>query len=132
MFTGLYPTVHQTNQSYATLPEQIPTLAELLSQGGYETVGFVNNPLVGLLENGLKRGFNHFYNYSGTFPDVPTIGPDASFLKKAQHLLVEGLQKISIPIERQFGQSSAMLKLAMMPFFVPVWTRLGKFKGDTA
>jgi len=131
MFTGLYPTVHQTNQSYATLPEQIPTLAEILAQNGYETVGFCNNPLVGLLENGLKRGFNHFYNYSGTFPDIATIGPDASFLKKAHVYLTEQLQKISVPIERQFGQSPLLLKLAMMPFFVPVWTRLGKFKGDT-
>ncbi|MGF1503659.1 MAG: sulfatase-like hydrolase/transferase, partial [Anaerolineae bacterium] len=32
MFTGLYPTVHQTTQSYATLPDEIPTLAELLAQ----------------------------------------------------------------------------------------------------
>src|SRR5438045_4033174 len=55
MFTGLYPTVHQTIQSYTTMPEQIPTLAEILSQNGYDTVGFCNNPLVGLLENGLKR-----------------------------------------------------------------------------
>ena len=47
MFTGLYPTVHQTNQSYATLPEQIPTLAEKLAANGYETVAFCNNPLVG-------------------------------------------------------------------------------------
>src|SRR5688572_27954846 len=103
MFTGLYPTVHQTTQSYLTLPEQIPILAELLAQNGYETVGFVNNPLVGLLENGLKRGFNHFYNYSGTFPDVPTIGPNTSWVKKAHHFMMEALQNISVPIERRFG-----------------------------
>ena len=46
MFTGLYPTVHQTNQSYASLPQGIPSLAELLRDNGYETVAFCNNPLV--------------------------------------------------------------------------------------
>src|SRR5574341_2117424 len=74
MFTGLYPTVHQTTQSYDTLPPDIPTLAELLAGAGYHTVGFCNNPLVGVLDNGLKRGFAEFYNYGQTFPDVPRIG----------------------------------------------------------
>mgnify|MGYP000605791849 CR=1 FL=1 len=132
MFTGLYPTVHQTNQSYASLPEGLPTLAELLRRNGYETVGFCNNPLVGLLENGLDRGFTRFYNYSGTFPDVPEIGPDTPTLRRIKHAASEILQKISVPIERQFGRSPLLLKLAMMPLFVPFWTRLGKFKGDTA
>ncbi len=131
MFTGLYPTVHQTNQSFASIPEALPTLAEMLAHNGYDTVGFCNNPLVGLLDNGLRRGFKHFYNYSGTFPDVPTIGPNASVLKRAKHSLTNLLQKVSIPIERRFGESPLLLKLAMMPLFVPFWTRLGKFKGDT-
>jgi uncharacterized sulfatase len=131
-FTGLYPTVHQTNQSFTSLPEELPTLAELLRGNGYETVGFCNNPLVGLLENGLKRGFNHWYNYSGTFPDVPEIGPDAPTLRRMKHAATQVLQKISVPIERQFGRSPLLLKLAMMPLFVPFWTRVGKFKGDTA
>jgi arylsulfatase A-like enzyme len=130
MFTGLYPTLHQTNQSYATLPQGIPTLAELLRKNGYQTVAFCNNPLVGVLDNGLKRGFNAFYNYSGTFPDVPEIG-DVSALRRVQHAVTELLQKVSEPIERQFGRSPLLLKLAMLPIFVPFWTRIGKFKGDT-
>jgi len=130
MFTGLYGTVHQTNQSYATLPESIPTLAEVLQKNGYDTVAFCNNPLVGLLENGLKRGFDEFFNYSGTFPDIPDIGDDDLFRKTLQTTM-RLLQKISVPIERQFGRSPLLLKLAMMPIFVPFWTRLGKFKGDT-
>src|SRR5262245_10810992 len=39
MFTGLYPTAHQTLQSYNTLPNNIPSLAELLQEQGYDTVG---------------------------------------------------------------------------------------------
>jgi arylsulfatase A-like enzyme len=131
MFTGLYPTVHQTNQSYSSLPEGIPTLAELLRQGGYETVGFCNNPLVGVFDNGLKRGFNQFYNYGATFPDVPKIGDDKGW-RKAQRILTDVLlKKISTPIERQFGRSPLLLRLATLPIFVPIWTRVLSFKGNT-
>ena len=108
MFTGLYPTVHQTNQSYASVPQSIPTLAELLRDNGYETVAFCNNPLVGVLDNGLDRGFNQFFNYSGTFPDIPSFG-DASFLKRSQESIMRTLQKVSVPIERQFGRSGLLL-----------------------
>lgn len=130
LFTGLYPTVHQTYQSYATLPTGIPTIAELLHKHGYHTIGFCNNPLVGVLDNGLKRGFDKFFNYSATFPDVPDIGDD-TVVRKAHRKATELLQKFSTPIERQFGRSPLLLKLAMMPLFVPFWTRLGRFKGDT-
>ncbi|NDJ52732.1 MAG: sulfatase [Chloroflexi bacterium] len=132
MFTGLYPTVHQTHQSFLRLPDSIPTIAELLGQNGYRTVGFCNNPLLGLLDNGLDRGFDRFYNYSGTFPDVPDIGEDAtSFTKRAQRAITEGLQSISKPIERQFGRSSFLLSLATKPPFSTMWSRFMKFKGDT-
>ncbi len=130
MFTGLYPTVHQTTQSYSSLPDNIPTLAELLQQNGYETVGFCNNPLVSVLENGLKRGFDRFYNYSGTFPDVADFG-EVTRLVRFKRRATELLQKISIPIERQFGRSPVLLKLATLPIFVPIWSRTFNFKGNT-
>lgn len=130
MFTGLYPTVHQTVQSYSSLPANIPTLAELLAQNGYDTVGFCNNPLVGVLDNGLRRGFQKFYNYSGTFPDVADFG-QRSTLKRMQLHTTKLLQKISVPIERKFGQSPLLLKLAMLPVFVPIWSRTFNFKGNT-
>ena len=130
MFTGVYPTVHQANQSYATLPERLPTLAELLRRNGYETVGFCNNPLVGLLDNGLKRGFNHFYNYSGTFPDVPDIG-DPTVPRRVQRAATAYLQKILNPVERRFGRSPFLLKMALTPTIGPFLIRLLRFKGDT-
>ena len=130
MFTGLYPTVHQTTQSFHKLPDNIPTLAEQLRQGGYETVAFCNNPLVGVLDNGFRRGFNHFYNYSGTIPDVPDIG-NIGGLKQLQRQFNGLLQKFTGPIERQFGQSPLLLKLATLPIFVPLWSRTFNFKGNT-
>ncbi len=130
MFTGLYPTIHQTAQSYATLPEDIPTIAEILQRNGYYTTGFCNNPLISVLDNGLKRGFDQFFNYSATFPDIPRIGEDTTW-RQIQRTVTELLQKVSTPIEREFGRSPLLLKMAMMPIFVPFWTRFGKFKGDT-
>ncbi len=130
MFTGLYPTVHQTTQSFTTLPDNIPTLAELLSSQGYHTVGFCNNPLVGVMDNGLKRGFDNFYNYGATFPDIPRIGEDRG-LRRAQRIVTELLKNVSTPIERRFGQSPLLLKLATMPLFVPIWSRVLNFKGNT-
>lgn len=130
MFTGLYPTVHQTTQSYTAIPSNIPTLPEMLSQNGYHTVGFCNNPLVGVLDNGLKRGFDEFYNYSGTIPDVPSFG-DENRIKRLQQTAATLLQKATTPIERKFGQSPLLLKLATMPIFVPIWSRSFNFKGNT-
>ena len=131
MFTGLYPTAHKTLQSYDSLPETIPTVAELLKQHGYETVGFCNNPLVGVLDNGLKRGFDRFYNYGATFPDIPRIGDDRP-LRRLKSLATDLIKNnFSTPIEQQFGRSPLLLRLATMPIFVPVWSRLFNFKGNT-
>ncbi|MFS8813548.1 sulfatase-like hydrolase/transferase, partial [Synechococcus sp. R55.7] len=63
LFTGEYPSTHQTVQADLELSPALPTLAELLQLSGYTTVGFCNNPLVGILKNGLRRGFETFYNY---------------------------------------------------------------------
>jgi uncharacterized sulfatase len=71
LFTGEYPSTHQTVQADLELSPALPTLAELLKLGGYTTVGFCNNPLVGILKNGLRRGFDTFYNYGGALPTRP-------------------------------------------------------------
>ncbi len=130
MFTGLYPTVHQTTQSYSSLPGSIPTLAELLSGAGYETIGFCNNPLVGVLDNGLRRGFDRFYNYGTTFPDVPKMGDDQG-MRRARRIATDLLKNISTPIERSFGKSPLLLKLATLPLIVPLWSHVMNFKGNT-
>jgi len=130
MFTGLYPTVHQTVQSYTAMPDQIPTLAEILGRNGYKTLGFCNNPLVSVLDNGLKRGFDEFYNYSGTFPDMPEFG-EMPPLKRLQKMANDAMQKIAAPIEKQFGRSPLLLRLATLPIIVPIWSRTFNFKGDT-
>ena len=64
ILTGLYPTCHgYTNRRYY-LDEDVPSLAALLSEAGYETLCFSNNMYISP-ETGLAQGFKHFY-YQGT------------------------------------------------------------------
>lgn len=59
MFTGLTPSEHQVNSWEDRLSEESTTLAGLLSQNGYQTVGFSHNMW---LSNtfGLDTGFQDF------------------------------------------------------------------------
>ena len=45
MFTGEYPTTHQTLQAHSMLDSRFDTVASLLAAVGYQTTGFCNNPL---------------------------------------------------------------------------------------
>ena len=71
LFSGEAPAVHQTVQADDVLPKEFQTLASRLSAAGVKTTGFCNNPLVGVIQNGFKRGFDHFYNYCGAVPSTP-------------------------------------------------------------
>src|SRR4051812_36929523 len=71
LFTGLYPTAHGVVEANGQLSPTHPTLAEILQVGGYHTIAFCNNPLVGALDNGLQRGFDQFYNYASAVPNRP-------------------------------------------------------------
>ena len=71
LFTGVYPTTHQVTQADGMLSGSYATLAEILQAGGYHTAGFCNNPLVGVLQNDLQRGFVDFYNYAGAAVNRP-------------------------------------------------------------
>lgn len=66
MFTGRYPSEHGVTNGFTDrsirLPEGFPTVAERLSQRGYRTAGFSNNPWVGQL-SGLDRGFDEYVEW---------------------------------------------------------------------
>ena len=100
LFSGHYPTAHQVTQSSHSLSPDLPHLAEVLSGAGYQTVGFCNNPLVGVLNNGFKRGFQTFYNYGGAFPSLPQTashwpGPVA----RLTEFYTQFLRRISYPVQ---------------------------------
>lgn len=66
MFTGLAPSEHGITNGFTdrslVLPSSIETLTEGLSEAGYRTAGFSNNPWVGKL-SGLTRGFEEFVEW---------------------------------------------------------------------
>jgi len=133
MFSGEYPSVHQTTQSGLSLDPYFRTIAEYLSDVGYQTIGFCNNPLVGVLDNGLKRGFQTFYNYGGAFPSIPASESKdvLSSLSQLWERYTQLLRRISYPIQNAVAKSEKILNLSLKPIFVPLWISFANFKGDT-
>ncbi len=126
MFTGVYPSVHQLVQANGLLSGMFPTLAEVLGASGYHTAAFCNNPLVGAIDHGLTRGFDEFYNYGSAVPQRPN---------EAQRRLYSAFMRHFRPFARrvgnQFAQHDALFRMALHPFWVPIWTKYINFKGNT-
>ncbi len=59
MLTGLYPSCHGVLGG-SGLGDSLPTMASLLSDTGYRTVGLVSGGDVSAFK-GLDRGFQEFY-----------------------------------------------------------------------
>jgi arylsulfatase A-like enzyme len=127
IFTGLYPTSHQVTQSYSQIPAQIPTLAEILRVNGYQTMGFSNNPLVGILNNGLTRGFDHFFNYAGAAPNRP----QDMTRPKLQRTVANSWGKFARMVSQQFAKSDDLFRVSLHPLLTPIWTRGINYKGHT-
>lgn len=133
MFTGLYPTAHQVTQASQSLPKQTPHLAELMQQAGYDTIGFCNNPLVGILNNGFKRGFDTFYNYGGAFPSIPQKSSRFPWpLNRLTESYTQFLRRISYPIQNFFGQSDLAFRISLNAWLTPLWSKFANFKGQNA
>lgn len=132
MFTGLYPSEHATHQSSSALPLSIPTLAERLREGGYMTAAFCNNPLVGVVNNGLRRGFESFLNYSGLLTSRPNqAGAHPGLIGRYRQWFKGRLAEALNHIQNSFARSEAMLEFAFTPLMVPVWQTALSFKGNT-
>ena len=124
MFTGLYPPQHSLWQLDSVLPEIIPTLAERLQQAGYFTACFSNNAMVGILNNGLERGFQEIVNYAGVHYQQKNQ-KDKSALRS---LFDKSLAQVE--------QSSVAKKIALSPLFKPlsdmIYLHKVNAKGNTA
>ena len=132
MFTGLYPSQHQMQQSYSVMPPHLKTLAERLQDGGYYTAAFCNNPLVGVINNGLRRGFYSFLNYSGLLSSRPNqAGIPSSFLDKYRQLFKRIVAKALNQVQDAFARSDWLLSLSFTPLMVPLWQTALSFKGNT-
>jgi len=133
LFSGEVPAVHGTVQADDALPREYQTLASRLSKNGIRTTGFCNNPLVGILQNGFKRGFENFYNYCGVVPSTPQKQIDDFWkpFRKIWGKYTQLLRKLSYPIQNTFASPNEFFLAALRPLFVPMWTRAGNFKGMT-
>ncbi|MGP1373815.1 MAG: sulfatase [Almyronema sp.] len=133
MFTGLYPSEHQMFQSYSVMSDQVETLAERLRQGGYYTAGFCNNPLVGVINNGLRRGFDSFLNYSGLLTSRPNqAGKSPGLIGRYRQFFKGVLAKLLNRVQDAFARSDTLLALSFTPLMVPLWQTALSFKGNTA
>jgi len=133
LFTGEYPTTHMMTQIYDQYGDQQVALAELLAEAGYHTVSFCNNPLLGVVENGLDRGFREIYNYGGALPNRPPVSdarprPFGRLVQRLGRLL----RRVTTPLQDLFAHNDALLRLALHPRIVPLWQRHVNFKGNTA
>ena len=133
MFTGLYPSFHDTRQSYSVLPAELPTLAQRLGAGGYATAAFCNNPLVGVVNNGLRRGFDSFLNYSGLFTSRPNqAGRQRTLFGWYRQWFKRNLADTVHRFQDYFARSDAWLEFAMTtPFMLMIWQTALSFKGNT-
>ena len=133
MFTGLYPSAHTMTQSYSVLPDDITTLAERLQAGGYFTAGFCNNPLVGVINNGLRRGFQSFLNYSGLLTSRPNqAGVSSSIIGRYRQWFKRQISGTMTKLQDAFARSDWLLSLSFTPLMVPLWQTALSFKGNTA
>lgn len=131
LFTGLYPTAHQVTQSSHALSPNVPHLAEVLRDTGYQTIGFCNNPLVGILNNGFKRGFQTFYNYGGAIPSLPQDSTPLPWpLNRLAESYTQFLRRISYPIQNFFGRSDLAFRLSLNAWLTPLWSKFANFKGQ--
>jgi len=132
LFTGEQPSAHGTTQIFDKHSAAYPTLAEHLSAGGYRTAGFCNNPLLGIVENDLDRGFQEFYNYGGVLPNRPdTSGRRADRFQRAKTWLQKQISRFNGPIQSVFTRDSALLNFVLQPWLVAMWERNINFKGNT-
>lgn len=127
IFTGLYPSAHGVIEANSQLSPAYPTLAEILQVGGYHTVAFCNNPLVGVLNNGLQRGFDAFYNYSSAIPHRPTDTSKSAVRRRFRHWFRPYARRMG----NQFAQSDTLFRVSLHPLLTPIWTKYINFKGST-
>ncbi len=132
IFSGEYPSTHGTHQIYDKHSKDHVTLAEYLQRAGYTTVGFCNNPLLGVVENELDRGFAEFYNYGGVFPERPDISESRPRLwGQTFQRIGRRLNRLNQPIQDIVTHNDFLLGVMLHPLIVPFWQRYINFKGNT-
>lgn len=74
LFTGLYPSQHNTHAEHFWLDDSYRTLAEQLRDAGYQTISFSNNDYVSSYHN-LTQGFERSWYKTRWTDDVTQLSP---------------------------------------------------------
>lgn len=127
LFTGLYPSQHTVHQMNSVLPSNLAPLAQRLSQAGYFTAGFSQNPLIGLVKNDLDRGFTHFESHlllSNILLTTRLNRPDtpAPLRKRAA-------RRVRWLLSEALGYSQETPLQRLSPVLAPLWQRLLHMQG---
>jgi len=132
MFTGLYPSDHAMFHASSVLPASLTTLAERLNSGGYFTAAYCNNPLVGIVNNGLRRGFHSFLNYGGLMTSKPNqANINRHLFDRYRQHFKRLLANVLTATQDAFARSDALLDFSFSPWMVPLWQTALHFKGNT-
>ena len=132
LFTGEYPTTHMTTQIYDKHGKDQLALADLLRGEGYLTASFCDNPLLGVVENGLDRGFEEIYNYGGALPERPPIANSRPrVIGRIANLVGRAMRRVTTPIQDAFARDNRLLRIALHPRIVPLWQTNVNFKGNS-
>ena len=132
IFTGLYPSYHTMYHASSVLPSTLTTLAERLNSGGYFTAAYCNNPLVGIVNNGLRRGFYSFLNYGGLMTSKPNqASVDRRLFDRYRQQFKRLLAFVLTATQDAFARSDTLLDFSFTPWMVPLWQTALHFKGNT-
>ncbi|HLZ58770.1 MAG TPA: sulfatase-like hydrolase/transferase [Ktedonosporobacter sp.] len=133
MFTGLYPNQHSMLHASSVLPDTLTPLAERLASAGYFTAAFCNNPLIGVVNTGLQRGFASFLNYGGWMTSRPhQSGTSSHLLDRYRQHFKRFLAGVVTSLQDIFARSDTLLDLSFSPLMAPLWQTALSFKGNTA
>lgn len=113
MVTGLYPFQHNVKTFKNIINPEITTLVEAVQELGYYTIGFQNNPHLGVSSN-FHLGFNHFVSFtSGSVdPRLPKFMLSIShkrFLKEVMGFL----RPLDIPTAREYKDAREMTRIGI-------------------
>ena len=132
MFTGLYPSDHTMFHASSVLPASLTTLAERLGDSDYFTAAYCNNPLLGVVNNGLRRGFYSFLNYGGLMTSRPNqIGVPKGPIDRYRQQFKRLLATLLSTTQDAFARSDFLLDFSFSPLMVPLWQSALSFKGNT-
>jgi len=133
MFTGLYPSAHTMLHAFSVLPATLVPLAQRLRDGGYFTAAFCNNPLLGVVNNGLQRGFTSFLNYGGLMASRPNqTGDHQRFFDRYRRHFKRVVASALNGMQDAFARSDHLLDFSFSPIMVPLWQTVLRFKGNAA